>query len=503
MLFLQLIFSIVLLWSFAYLIDLLLKQWKGTKFSYKAFLEQNGIKLQFGFLRFYTVRFNTFFQQIDQKCPKFLSLWFTAGRHVGVAVMFLSVILLIINLIGYFRKRATSDQLLVPVVPGVNLPWGQTIHYFVCLLFLAVVHEAGHALAATAEQVRINGFAVFLLFLYPGAYVDLHPDDLRLVFPKIKLLKIYCAGAWHNVVVALMALVLFLCMPLYLWPFYDIGSGAVVTSVMEGSAMDGQLAVGSQITAVNSCPVLSSHDWYTCISKLSRGKQTGYCASVHMLDTIQSVPAEKTWVSEEGMRECCKEVSNTHICFSISNPVSSPGSILNSKLPDTSVQSEQSDFKCLAARPLTLASPCITSHECRGAIKRVCVFPAVRNQTRLLSIQHTKDVDALYLGEPRALVMSVGVSDYRPRASLIWLQLPQVLQTFLVYCVSLSSALALLNMLPVFALDGQWTFIAFVETYFSSYVENPFTRNRLYTLVFLSTTILLILNVLLAFTSLF
>ena len=39
--------------------------------------------------------------------------------------------------------------------------------------------QMGHAMAAIAEGVRVDGFGVFLLIGYPGAFVDLDPDQLK------------------------------------------------------------------------------------------------------------------------------------------------------------------------------------------------------------------------------------------------------------------------------------------------------------------------------------
>jgi S2P endopeptidase len=63
------------------------------------------------------------------------------------------------------------------------------------------------------EQVRVNGFGLFLMFIFPGAYVDLHTDHLEIA-TSIKQLRIFCAGVWHNVVVVLISLLI-----LYFHPY--------------------------------------------------------------------------------------------------------------------------------------------------------------------------------------------------------------------------------------------------------------------------------------------
>ena len=51
------------------------------------------------------------------------------------------------------------------------------------------------------------------MFIFPGAYVDLHTDHLEIA-TSIKQLRIFCAGVWHNVVVVLISLLI-----LYFHPY--------------------------------------------------------------------------------------------------------------------------------------------------------------------------------------------------------------------------------------------------------------------------------------------
>lgn len=111
-------------------------------------------------------------------------------------------------------------------VPGVNVPSSHLAYYMIALAVAGVIHEIGHALAATrcrttayhnkgelwtnsvvnthligmnaacSENMQVNGFGAFLVVLYPGAFVDLPEDSLQHLSPG-KLLKIYCAGAHH------------------------------------------------------------------------------------------------------------------------------------------------------------------------------------------------------------------------------------------------------------------------------------------------------------------
>lgn len=86
------------------------------------------------------------------------------------------------------------------------------------------------------ENVRVNGFGLFLLILYPGAYVDLSSEHLQVVSP-LRQLRIYCAGVWHNFVIVIFALVVIFILPILLIPFYSTGSAVVITQVSEVSLL--------------------------------------------------------------------------------------------------------------------------------------------------------------------------------------------------------------------------------------------------------------------------
>lgn len=79
--------------------------------------------------------------------------------------------------------------------------------------------------------MRINGFGLFLLLVYPGAFVDLSTEHLHAVSP-LRQLRIYCAGVWHNLVVAVIAALVLMALPSLLLPFYSFGASVVITGVV-------------------------------------------------------------------------------------------------------------------------------------------------------------------------------------------------------------------------------------------------------------------------------
>ena len=462
----------------------LTRRWSAA---YLQLLEACGISLSFAQVRCYTTRLNGAFKRLGT-CNRPLSRsWFGTGALIGVVLMFSSVGVLCYTLYQGLVAEDNSQQVLTPVMPGVNLPWKDIVYYLFTLVLCGVFHEAGHALCASAEHVRVNGFGVFVLFLYPGAFVSLHSDHLTVISP-LRQLRIYCAGVWHNVILALFFLGLLWSLPMLLFPFYSTGRGAVVVSVLEGTALTDKLVPGELITSINKCLVFSVSDMELCIESLSETPQTGYCVSADLLSRYEGLGTNGTAVSKDGVRECCESGSLSDICFDVVyGKGRGPG--------------KPSRHACLTARTVSAREACSNPRDCdkaRGG-DHACAFPTVLDPTRLARIGHTGGSDVLYLGDPQALSYFVHAGDYLPKLPFSFmLPVPSFLHTLSMYVVSFSSALALLNMVPAFALDGQWALVALLEHYCERTIPNPRHRNTLCTCVLSCGTFLLMANICLA-----
>jgi len=126
------------------------------------------------------------------------------------------------------------------------------------------------------------------------------------------------------------------------------------------------------------------------------------------------------------------------------------------------------------------------------------VLPSVDNSTKLLRVISDRREPLLFLGHPLDLHYSVVLSNHIPRYTILHLDLPYIIETFCKYIVSLSGALALLNVVPCYALDGQWILTAFVELLLYRIIPDEETRGLLYTVIVLFGTLLLALNIVIA-----
>ncbi|KAI5610234.1 phosphate-regulating neutral endopeptidase isoform 2 precursor, partial [Silurus asotus] len=382
-------------WCSVYLMDTLLRS-SSSKIRYESWLSSSGVSLSPFHIRWHTSFFNSLFARCARLNPLFLYIWFSAGMVFGVVAMFGSVLLLTRTLLQTLAQMmaetpdGSHEQVLQVVVPGVNLPVSQLAYFFIAILVSGVIHEFGHGVAALREQVRLNGFGMFLFVIYPGAFVDLFTTHLNLISP-VQQLRIFCAGVWHNFMLCVAAVCFLFLLPLLLFPFYYTGAGALVTEVVEGSPSSGPrgLFVGGLVTGLDECEVSSVDSWHSCIQQLSLQPPTGYCVRHH---TLQLHPAlGREFRRLDGTMECCGNNSLTDLCFYYTT------------------QSNNKLFACLPARKTIQTSrTCRSNSDCETDLTpSVCVIPSLENQTHLIRVKHPPRDDMLFVGYMSHLQYSV------------------------------------------------------------------------------------------------
>ena len=84
--------------------------------------------------------------------------------------------------------------------------------------------------ATNREGVRLHSFGLFLFIIIPGAFVDLSTEQV-LSLNVWNQLKIFTAGVWHNISLALFTILLLLINPIVLSPLYSLPDGVVVAHI--------------------------------------------------------------------------------------------------------------------------------------------------------------------------------------------------------------------------------------------------------------------------------
>ncbi|KAI1710362.1 peptidase family m50 domain-containing protein [Ditylenchus destructor] len=231
---------------------------------------------------------------------------------------------------------------ITPVIPGVNIPMSHLPLFMLVLVLAGIFHEIGHAIAAVNANVRLKGFGVFLFLVYPGAFTVIETDELSRSSCAQKL-RIFSAGIWHNIILALLGLLILWFAPYCLFPFYGYGSGVMIADVNSKSGLAGTtgLQPGHIVTKINQCTVRNASEWTRCledlhdrqnptISPMSRsnvlglGTNMGYLVQYSKVRPLTASPDKVVNAAGGGEIQCCSEFDNTtmssHICFQYKQP---------------------------------------------------------------------------------------------------------------------------------------------------------------------------------------
>lgn len=427
-------------------------------------------------VQFYFTRFNRVVHQIGRKKPRFLHWWFTTGTVASLVCVVPAVWVLVKTASGMLRSAATGTQeaqVLEPSLPGVNLPLSDIFYYIATLIVCSIFHEFGHALAAVRENVRIQGCGLFVLGIFPGAFVDLPRDQLSVLSPW-RQLKIYCAGVWHNIVAALLALLLLFGNKFLLAPFYAENVGVSVISVLKesGAYGPGGLLPGDHIIGIDGCDVRDIDSWKACLVQTLLLPQHGYCLKKAIIES------EGTW----SPKDCCHGQSNNSLCFMY-------------------MELGEKKNVCLPARHTLQTAARYCNSSCSQSDH--CLKPVLDNGTKLVEVKRANWQTMLFLGSPSELWHAVSIVKWVPRQTYLSVLPVHVYEVFLHYMLSFSGALALLNVVPCIALDGQWITQGLVKLLVQSMPWLRSSRKGVYLFIVLCGTFLLASNIVLGCWKLF
>ncbi|CAJ0600121.1 unnamed protein product [Cylicocyclus nassatus] len=547
-------------WSSVFLLDYVLRIKNFTP--YVNFANKYGLEVAPFQLRFYTSRYaDGAYLTATKEVPTsrmFRSLWFSVGAFsalvclVGISMYLTHLLYRDVSFLLSLRPKvapyrsahpmaailrteiSTPDDLppspteefdvldasdsetgLVPIIPGVNLPWSHIPIFMVVLATAAIIHELGHSSAAKTYNVRVNGFGIFLLGLYPGAFTDIDPESLRRSHPRHRL-EIFGGGIWHNLILAGIAYLMFLWTPYFLSPFFAQGNGVTVTGVDSRSGLYGVggLSEGNVVLSIDDCAIRKQEDWRKCVRHLEKEKH-GQCVP---RSAVEASLATKTSMSVDELH-CCDDFTNitqAHMCFESMLDVTTKEYVtkaisLNSVLrvgtvgPVQEVAHEKrrrrKHFSCLSAQYVTSQPTCNKTTDCARSAEggeQICVFPALFNGTQLARIKvkdHQRPV--LYVGDLDELITYVRIDPLVARTTLVPHHWAETVELVPKYLFTLSLALGLLNSVPCYALDGQYIVITSINWAFRMFARRR--RQQLISLILTLGTFLLVANVIVGF----
>ena len=115
-------------------------------------------------------------------------------------------------------------------MPGVDIPYNEMGYYVMSFILSSVVHELGHVMVAVREDVHFFGIGMIIFFVVPVAFVHISDEQLNLL-PFKNRLRILCAGVWHNVILAIFAIILLGAITFLFSPFFIKNSGVFIKDI--------------------------------------------------------------------------------------------------------------------------------------------------------------------------------------------------------------------------------------------------------------------------------
>jgi membrane-associated protease RseP (regulator of RpoE activity) len=141
--------------------------------------------------------------------------WVILSGYIGTGIGFIGMlfisIMLIYSLIKIFitPEIASGVQL---VLPGINVPGIGVLpfwYWLIAIFIIATVHEFSHGIVARAHNIPVKNTGIVLFGPIIGAFVE--PDEKKMQKESdIAQYSVLAAGSFSNILLAIVALVLFM-----------------------------------------------------------------------------------------------------------------------------------------------------------------------------------------------------------------------------------------------------------------------------------------------------
>ncbi|EJT96560.1 hypothetical protein DACRYDRAFT_120048 [Dacryopinax primogenitus] len=327
---------------------------------------------------------------------------------------------------------------LRPLIPGVTIPISHLPLMLIALFICQSFHEFGHAISAALEDTPLHSVGLALHVIVPTAFVSLKEKPSTTPSANLRLAS---AGALHNIFlwIAFYALAHSglgrLATPI---GWTDVSSlGKVVLGFNEATSLDGYMPRGSLVVQLDDTPLGQSarnagqgDPWETfLLSKAPQELRRGWC-----LDSSEFVGSPTA---------CCSEPSTAELtCFV---PMSAP----------------PSEYQGHCLSPLSLFNRNNTTPRrcdpagCPG--QDLCIVPSAESQLlriAFVDMERGKERVVVWKGPRLEVYRQVRVGTYLPRTPLIPFWLPDLVNLFISYNLTVTIALYLFNLLPLPLLDG-------------------------------------------------
>jgi len=155
---------------------------------------------------------------------------------------------------------------VLPPIPGFTLSFSGEVLF--ALFFTLLIHELGHAYSAVSHGLEIKKIGFFVLFLIPGAFVEIDEEALFRA-PVRRSARILSSGVGVNAIATCLILLVGLAA---FYGFPTRPSGVYVEDVVTNGPSWGLISPGTVIYAMNSTRTHTLDDLIRCLRRASPGE---------------------------------------------------------------------------------------------------------------------------------------------------------------------------------------------------------------------------------------
>lgn len=233
-----------------------------------------GVSHDFLQTTFVNSRISYYVTLFGQKFSKLLTKFYSLGACLCILCSFISMFYFIFNIFTFFGsfffnqldKISKESQHMAILVPGLTIPFSDIPILATSLLFAAIFHELGHALSSTSENVGIYEFGLNFYIFLPSAFVEISFDDLEKK-GSFQKLKIFTAGAFHNIIMGFITLLIFLFL-------FQATNNSIVANIKENSPLNSHLHLGDTLEYLNGEKI--NQNWVERLKSIKKNN-LGYC----------------------------------------------------------------------------------------------------------------------------------------------------------------------------------------------------------------------------------
>ena len=185
----------------------------------------------------------------------------TAAVVVGFAFMVFMFANLILNAAFIITRPAVAPPGVRLVIPGLTIPLWEGL---IAILSVLLVHEFAHGFVLRAQGLPTKSVGAMVFIAIPGAFVE--PDEKRLKkAPIMQRLRVYGAGSFANILLAL------LCLSILLVAVAP-RPGVYVWETAENTPAYGVLQPGMRLFSINGVQMNEWEDFHNFMDNTHPGE---------------------------------------------------------------------------------------------------------------------------------------------------------------------------------------------------------------------------------------